>query len=65
LQSNSAKYVRYTNDTEEVISAGEIFYLLPGHIAWLEEESAFVKFSPNKEYDEGLRHVLKKASEMA
>jgi hypothetical protein len=64
LQSNSAKYVRYTNDTEEVISAGEIFYLLPRHTAWLEEESAFVEFSPNKEYDEVL-HVLKKASEMA
>jgi hypothetical protein len=58
-------HVRYTDDTEEVISAGEIFYLPPGHTAWLEEESAFVEFSPSEEYDEVLTHVLKKASEVA
>lgn len=58
-------HVRYTDDSEEVIGAGEIFYLPPGHTAWLDEETAFVEFSPTEGYDEVLAHVLQKASEMA
>lgn len=55
-------HVRYTDGTEEVVSAGEIFYLPPGHTAWFTEEAAFVEFSPDKPYAEVMDHVVKKAS---
>ncbi len=58
-------HVRYGDGAEEAITAGELFYLAPGHTAWFEEDSAFVEFSPDVEYAEVLAHVLKKASEMA
>ncbi len=58
-------HVRYSDGTEELLREGDVFYLPPGHTAWLDEDSAFVEFSPDKEYSEVLDHVVKKASEMA
>jgi hypothetical protein len=57
--------VRYTDGSEEVIKAGEVFYLPAGHTGWTEEETAFIDFSPEKEYEEVTEHVTKKRSEMA
>jgi hypothetical protein len=53
--------VRYTDDREDVIRAGEVFYLPPGHTAVFEEDSAMVEFSPQREYDEVLAHIDGKA----
>ncbi len=36
-------------DHDEVINAGEVFYLPPGHIAVMEEDSEFVDFQPKGE----------------
>src|SRR5262245_61558871 len=44
--------VRYTNDHEEVLRTGELFYLPPGHTAVFEEDTAIVEFSPEREYGE-------------
>ena len=54
-------HVRYTDGSEEVVSAGEVFYLPPGHTGWMDEETAYIEFSPDPEYKEVLNHVLKKA----
>jgi hypothetical protein len=40
--------VKYA-DHEEVITAGEAYYLAPGHIPVMEEDCEMVEFSPNEE----------------
>ena len=37
-------------DHEEVINAGEVYYLPPGHTPVAEEDSEMVEFSPKSEY---------------
>ena len=54
-------HVRYTGGREEVVRAGEVFYLPSGHTAWLDEDSTFVEFSPEKEYGEVLSAVADKS----
>jgi hypothetical protein len=41
-------------DHEEVISEGEAYYLPPGHIPVVEEDSVIVEFSPGEEYEKTL-----------
>ena len=53
--------VAYTDGREEVIRAGEIFYLPPGHTALVEEDISMVEFSPRREYDEVLAHMGRQA----
>ncbi len=38
------------NDHEEVINAGDLYYLAPGHIPVIEETAELVEFSPKGEY---------------
>ena len=51
--------------TEEVVKAGEVFYWPPGHTAWTEEETTFIEFSPEKEFEEVWENIRKKMSEMS
>jgi hypothetical protein len=53
--------VTYTDGQEEVLRAGEVFYLPPGHTAVVEDDLAWVEFSPQREHEEVLAHVLRKA----
>jgi hypothetical protein len=53
--------IRYTDGREEVLRAGEMYYLPPGHVPIFEEDTAFVEFSPQGEYDELLTHMGLKA----
>ena len=53
--------IAYTDGMDEVIQAGDFFYLPSGHTGIFEEDSAFVEFSPDQEYHEVLSHVLKMA----
>ena len=41
-------------DSEEILSAGDLFYLPPGHTPYVEEACEFVEFSPPAEH----QHVL-------
>ncbi len=52
--------IKYQDDTVEVIPAGSIFYLPPGHTAWVDEDTKFVDFSPEKEYWDVVKHVTGK-----
>jgi hypothetical protein len=38
------------HDYDEIINAGELYYLPPGHIPVIEEDSEMVEFSPKGEY---------------
>ena len=53
--------IRYTDGREETLRPGELFYLPPGHLPVFEEDSAFVEFSPRREYDDLLAHVGRQA----
>jgi hypothetical protein len=54
----------YDDGTEEVTKAGEVFYWKPGHTAIVEEDLKLMDFSPDKEMDEVVSHLLKKMEEM-
>lgn len=41
--------VRYT-DREEVIEAGDMYYISPGHLPLFEEDTEVIEFSPKGEY---------------
>ncbi len=43
--------IRYA-DHEEVLSAGDVYYMAPGHLPLFEEDSEVVEFSPKGEYQE-------------
>lgn len=38
-------------DHDEVLTAGDAYYMSPGHVPVVEEESVIVEFSPTGEYD--------------
>jgi hypothetical protein len=52
--------VRYTDGRDEVLRAGEMYYLPSGHTAVVEEDCALLEFSPQREYEEVLAHVGRK-----
>ena len=56
--------MKYDDGKEEVLSAGDVFYLPPGHTAIVEEDYKFIEFSPEKELGEVMEHIGKKMAEM-
>jgi len=54
----------YNDGSEDLLKAGDVFYLPPGHTAIVEEDIKFMDFSPTKELDEVLGHVGKMMAEM-
>ena len=49
------------DESEEVLEAGHIFHLLPGHSATVQEDVVFVEFTPEREFKQVIDHVLEKA----
>ncbi len=56
--------VLYNDGFEETISAGDAFYLPPGHTAKVTKDAKLLDFSPEKELEEVLAHVAKRIAEM-
>jgi hypothetical protein len=50
-------FVDYSDGNKEIISAGDSYYLPPGHSVRFENETQYVEFSPTKELNEVLAHV--------
>ena len=42
-------HVRYKDGKEEVIKAGEVFYLPEGHTGWSDDGMSWIEFSPEKD----------------
>ena len=55
-----AVHLRYTDRSEEVTGAGEVFYWPAGHTGWVEEDTTFLDFSPEKEHGEVTAHIARK-----
>lgn len=56
--------VKYDNGTEELLTAGDVFYLPPGHTAMVGKDLKFIEFSPEKEFGEVWDHIGKKVAEL-
>jgi len=54
----------YDDGTTEVLEAGDVFYMQPGHTGVVQEDIKMIDFSPDKEMGEVLDHVMKKMKEM-
>jgi hypothetical protein len=52
--------VKYQDDSVELIMAGSIFCLPSGHTIWVDEDTTFIDFSPEKEYWDVVEHVTGK-----
>ena len=48
--------IRYP-DREEVIEAGDVYYMAPGHLPLFEEDTEVVEFSPRGEYQKTMEVV--------
>jgi len=57
--------VKYDNGTEETLTAGEVFYLPPGHTAIVTKDLKFLDFSPEKELNEVMSHIAQKMAEFS
>lgn len=55
----------YDDGTEEVLKAGDIFYLPAGHTAIVMEDMKMLDFSPTKAHTEVLSHVGAMMAKMA
>jgi ribosomal protein L16 Arg81 hydroxylase len=56
--------VKYDDGTEEVLNAGDVFYLPAGHIGIIDEDTKVIEFNPEKEFGELGEHIAKKMAEM-
>jgi hypothetical protein len=52
-------HIGYADGSEEVLEAGQVFYLPAGHTAWADEDAAWLDFSPEKELAEVFANISK------
>ena len=55
--------VRYTDDSEEVDEAGDLFYWPPGHTIRANDDAEIVMFSPQAEHSAVIDHISATVSE--
>ncbi len=60
-----AIHLKYKDGSEEVCKAGEMFHWPSGHTVWVEEDTAFVEFSPKQQIKKVYDHIGKKAAAMS
>ena len=58
-------HIGYADGTEEVIRAGEVFYMPAGHTGWTDEDVAFIELSPEGEYREVMKHIERRQRELS
>jgi len=54
--------VRNVDGTQEVLEAGQLFHILPGHTPVVQEDAEFVEFTPTAQFKKVISHVLEKAA---
>src|ERR1051325_8159104 len=57
--------VKYDDGREETLTAGDVFYLPPGHTALVIRDMKFLDFSPEKEINEVMDHIGKTLAEFS
>jgi hypothetical protein len=56
--------IKYDNGTEELLTAGDVFYLPPGHTGIVEKDLKILDFSPEKELNEVMTHIAKRMEQL-
>ena len=59
-----ALLIKYDDGTEETLTAGDVFYLPPGHTAIVMKDMKLLDFSPEKELNEVMSHIAKRVAEL-
>ena len=54
-----AVHLKYTDGSQEVAAAGDVFYWPAGHTGWVEEDTTFLDFSPEQEFKEVSEHIAR------
>ena len=57
--------IHYDSGEDEIVSAGDVFYIPSGHTATINEGISVIEFSPEKEYMEVMDHLGKKMQELS
>jgi hypothetical protein len=61
-----ALHIGYTDGAEEVVKAGDVYYMPPGHTVWTtDEDTAILILGPEKEEMEVLQHMEKRQKELS
>ena len=60
-----ALLIKYDDGVEETLTAGDVFYLPPGHTAIVMKDMKFLDFSPEKELNEVMNHIAKRVEELS
>jgi hypothetical protein len=55
----------YDDGKEDNLSAGDVFYMQPGHTAVTKKDTKFIDFSPESELKEVMEHITKKMAEFS
>ena len=55
--------MKYDDKTEEKLSAGDVFYMQPGHTGIAKQDTKLIDFSPERELKEVMDHIAKKMAE--
>jgi len=53
-------HVRYSDGSEEIVRAGDVYYWPPGHTVWVDEDYEAVEFSPSGPMGEVIQHLKSK-----
>lgn len=61
---DGALLINYDNGESDLLQAGDVFYLPPGHTGIVQEDLTILDFSPTKEFNEVMEHIGKKMAEM-
>lgn len=56
--------VKYDDGTEELLEAGDVFYLPSGLTAIVQKDIKLIDFNPTKEFNEVITHVGQKMAEL-
>jgi hypothetical protein len=50
--------ISYKDGAEDILKAGDAFYVPPGHTAFVDEDLKCIMFSPDKEHGDVLTHAM-------
>ena len=57
--------MKYDDGSEEILKAGDVFYMQPGHTALVKKDMKIIDFSPTEELNEVMAHIAKKMAEVS
>ncbi|RYY09207.1 MAG: cupin domain-containing protein [Chitinophagaceae bacterium] len=55
----------YDDGTEDKLTAGDVFYMQPGHIGIANKDTKIIDFSPERELKEVMDHIAKKMADLS